>query len=503
MDTISTIGQVALPPLLERARQRANETGLATLVRLPAPRPWKDPWSLAPMALQSGERCALWADPEGKMLAVGIGEAASVRAQGSNRFQQLHEGLQRFSQNVLSHEELQSLPMWFGGFAFRSLVDANDTTWSSWREDMFVTHEITAIQVERKSWTVLSLCIEPNTAPSDIFQRYDRLCGIVETLRALSTSSAAQLGAATPSLVFSDEQQRGGWVQTVESAKKAIRDGRLAKVVLARRILAPWPEPSASTPVPARLTHALRTLRTRYAHCTTFAFTQPATVGEDGVLDTGSQQTFFGSTPELLIARQGERIHTMALAGTAPRGATPEEDRANEYALLGSEKEREEHRFVVDDIVQALGRLDIQVRPSFVPDVVSFPNVHHLCTPIHAPAPEHISLIQLAEALHPTPAVCGAPGPVAFAWLKENEPLDRGWYAGGVGWLSDKLDGRICVALRSALSSAEGVSAFAGAGIVEGSDPNREWDETLAKLSTIRDAFAAPAPEITNPPSNA
>lgn len=504
MDTPHLPPPISLPPLLERARHHATALGAEVLVRLPAPRPWKDPWSLASIALQSGERSTVWSDPEGRILAVGMGEAARVEASGEGRFRSLQTRLESWTSRVLAHEELRELPLWFGGFSFRGADPREvhqDPTWGAWAQDTFVTHEITSVKTTEGTWTVLSLRVRPSDSAAAVLAEYERLMSIVETMRRLAASSALLQSQEEVALHFLDDQSRARWSQTVDAAQEEIRGGALEKVVLARRILAPWPQSAGHQAVPARIHSALQALRTRYAHCTTFALSLPsAEANESAAFDARSQQTFFGATPELLIARAGERIHTMALAGTAPRGASADEDRAHEYALLGSEKEREEHRLVVEAIVQALGTLNVEVRPSSVPDVVSFPNVHHLRTSIHAAAPAHAGVLELAEALHPTPAVCGAPGPVAFRWLQENEPWERGWYAGGVGWLNDRMDGRISVALRSALANAEGVCAFAGAGIVEGSDADREWDETRAKLAPIRDAFAPPsAPETSSP----
>lgn len=479
METTHASSPPLLPPLIERARQQANALEQDVLVRLPDPRTWKDPWAIAAFALQSGEASTLWADPNGRMLAVGIGEALTLTAQGDGRLGALQHELQQTTARTFSHDDLRALPLWFGGFAFRSsTTPSEDGWWSGWEHDRFTTHAITAIHTPQRNWTILTLRITPHQSRESIAQYYEQLRQIVETMYTLAADLPAN--PHTP-LSFTSEFPREDWFAHVEDATASIAQGTLQKVVIARRMVAPWPTADDTRPVPARLDASIRLLRQRYAHCTTFALSTPKRAN--------TPSTFFGATPELLIGRQDGRIQTMALAGTAPRGADVDEDRQREYELLGSSKEREEHDLVRQDIVAALAQLDIEVRASSVPDVVSFPNVHHLCTPIHAPAPEHVGILEIASALHPTPAVCGTPGTRAFDWLQAHENLDRGWYAGGVGWLSDRLDGRICVALRSAIATEAGVAAFAGAGIVEGSEAAREWEETHAKLAPIRDAL--------------
>ena len=494
METSTTSTQFALPPLLERAYQRAQQLQRPVLARLPAHHPWKDPWAIATIAAQSGEFATLWADPDRRFEAVGIGEADRVCVHGAQRLSRLQRALQQRGEDAIAHETQRALPLWFGGFAFQENASAHgdDDTWRAWREDSFVTHEITALRADNQSHLVLTIRVDPGAARAHVQQQYERLLGIVASIRAISGSAPAQAPIA---LDFHDDQGRDGWLRQVDAARDAIHAGDLQKVVLARRIRARWPDQRTDVPAPLRILPALENLRARYAHCTTFAIVTPAD-------DAGGAQAFFGATPELLIARQADRVRTMALAGTTRRGDTPEDDRRREYALLASEKERTEHQLVVQDIVESLATIDITVRPSPAPDVVSFPNVHHLCTPIHAPAPEHVGILEIAQALHPTPAVCGTPGDAAYAWLVDKEPLDRGRYAGGVGWLNDQMEGRISVALRTALATDDGVSAFAGAGIVDGSNAEHEWEETYVKLATIRDAFQ-PSDEPTADTSHA
>lgn len=464
---------VLLPPLLRDALRQAQQRGESVLARLPEPHAPRDTWTMAHAALWSGERCAIWSDPEGAYTAVGLLDAWTLEASGASRFSALQAQLDALRARTLAHEELRALPLWFGGFGFGDTPHA-DERWRSWRPAELHTHAITFVKTREKSYIVLSLRVHPEQRPEELLDAYQRLRTTVATLRAMREDEHAF------DLHFDELDTRAAWDEKVAAVHRDLDAGALQKLVLARRVVADWPEALADIPTAARLLPALRVMRQRYGHCTTFALARGEANGDS---------VFFGSTPELLVARTGDRVQTMALAGTAPRGANAEADKAATLALLASSKEREEHAFVVRDIVENLRALEIPVRAPSAPDVVSFPNVHHLCTPIHGPAPAAHGLLEIAGALHPTPAICGTTTAAAFAWLRAHEGIERGWYAGGIAWMNDEGEGRISVALRSGVADTSGVCAYAGAGIVMGSDAAREWIETTAKLSPVCDAF--------------
>lgn len=464
---------VLLPPLLRQALQQAVERGVTMLVRLPEPKATRDPWELAHAALWTGQRATVWSDPSERYAAVGLSEALRFEGTGAQRFEDLESAFRELQPRILAHEELRGLPLWFGGFRFGGSPKP-ESSWADWPDAELLTHAITAVRAPERSYLVLTLVVRPDHTEAELKAEYDRLREILHALQAMREEERPF------DLTFDVVDSEAAWTANIAQVQEAIASGALQKLVLARRVTARWPDSVADIPRAARLLPALRLMRNRYSHCTTFALAR-------GEADGNS--VFFGSTPELLIARTGERLQTMALAGTAPRGDSPEDDRQQTMELLSSSKERDEHAFVVEDIVQNLAKVDINVRAPSAPDVMTFRNVHHLCTPIHGEAPRERGLFSVADALHPTPAICGTPTRDAFEWLQRQEGLDRGWYAGGVAWLNDNGDGRVSVALRSAIAQTQGVCAYAGAGIVEGSTAEQEWKETQAKLSPVCDAF--------------
>jgi isochorismate synthase len=184
--------------------------------------------------------------------------------------------------------------------------------------------------------------------------------------------------------------------------------------------------------------------------------------------------TFLGATPERLLTKRGAHVRTEAIAGTSTSGAFGAKDRA-------------EHAPVVRAIADALADARVEVGPVAARAVGE---LAHLVTPIVAElaAPAHV--LDIAAALHPTPAVAGAPRARAVAWIRAHE-APRGWYTGAVGWIDRTGDGELAVALRCGLVRAERAVLFAGAGIVAGSEPDAEYDETLLKERPMLRALGA------------
>lgn len=260
------------------------------------------------------------------------------------------------------------------------------------------------------------------------------------------------------------------WCAAVATAVTRIRAGELQKVVLARDLLV-----SADVPLdPRRL---LRRLAGRFPDCWTFAV--------DGLL---------GATPELLLRRSGRQLSSRVLAGTAPRGAGAEDERLA-AALIGSVKDRAEHALAVDSLVRALGPYCSQLHAPDEPELLTLANVRHLASDVtgtqrrRGPRGE-AGLLELIGAVHPTAAVCGTPTPDAAAVIAELEGMDRGRYAGPVGWLDAHGDGEFGLALRCAeLVGEDSARLFAGCGIVAESDPAAELAETQSKFAAFQAAL--------------
>lgn len=201
-----------------------------------------------------------------------------------------------------------------------------------------------------------------------------------------------------------------------------------------------------------------------------------------------AERWLVGASPELLLSRRGHRVESLPLAGSMPRGQTREEDAANAARLEGSAKDRHEHALVAEHIEATLRPFCHTLTLSS--QVVRTSSMLHLGTRIVGELKRPVSSLELAVALHPTPAVCGVPVEPARAFIRDHEALDRGMYAGLVGSMEASGDGDWWVALRCAEIGPRSTKLIAGAGIVPGSDPSAERIETHAKMKTVARALA-------------
>jgi menaquinone-specific isochorismate synthase len=289
--------------------------------------------------------------------------------------------------------------------------------------------------------------------------------------RAVVETSPREAATSIGRLAYADGAQDAvTWCGAVAAAMERIDAGELDKVVLARDLLV-----TADRPLdPRRL---LLRLAQRFPDCWTFAV--------DGLL---------GATPELLLRRTGRRLDARVLAGTAPRGAGADDDRLA-AALEASVKDHAEHAYAVDSLADALRPYVAELFVPEQPAVLTLPNVRHLASDVHGRQRDGdpTGLLGLVGAVHPTAAVCGSPTPQAARVIAELEGMDRGRYAGPVGWLDARGDGEFGLALRCAqLTGADGgrqARLFAGCGIVAGSDPIAELAETQAKLAAFQAAL--------------
>jgi menaquinone-specific isochorismate synthase len=269
---------------------------------------------------------------------------------------------------------------------------------------------------------------------------------------------------------FTVEARQGldEWDAMVTSALALVETNELEKVVLAREVVIEADAPFE----PATIIERLRA-------------TQPGCM----VYAAGG---FVGATPELLVRRTGSEVVSQPMAGTVPRAASPDEDRRSIEHLESSVKESREHRLVVDAVSGELARWcdDVVVGE---PEPMRLTSVTHLTTRVSGTLRSRdASAVDLALALHPTPAVNGSPRAAAFAAIARLERFDRASYGGPVGWVDARGDGEFAVALRGATLDGNHARLLAGAGIVAGSDPDAEWAETQAKLEPMLRALVRP-----------
>jgi menaquinone-specific isochorismate synthase len=288
-------------------------------------------------------------------------------------------------------------------------------------------------------------------------------------------SIARQAAPAAPlDVAFADGAlSPAEWSGAVAEAVSRITSGRLDKVVLARDL-------DVTTGAPLDVRWLLHRLAEEYTTTWVFAV--------DGLV---------GATPELLVRCEKGLVTSRVLAGTIRRTGDDEHDLALAASLARSSKDLEEHEYAVRSVADALARHCSSMNVPEAPFVLHLSNVMHLATDVAGVLVDDASSLTLAASLHPSAAVCGTPAPVADAVISELEHMDRGRYAGPVGWIDATGDGEWGIALRCGAVSTDDPSRirlFAGCGIVAGSDPEAEVAESSAKFVPMRDALTAPVP---------
>lgn len=416
------------------------------------------------LRLPLGGEALVWdAGEEGAFAARGA--AVTIEAEGPARFDRVKLAAERLASSLVLVGETALArrdPRFFGGFAFEPGVDdrasdaassaasgLGDATFSigEWTYDTSGTRAILQRVVPERRWRA---------------SRTELVREAESVARALADVPPIELAPrAAPAAPREDD---GATFQAeVAAATDAIARDRLTKVVLSRRASVALSRPLDVARVVAAL-RALEPSSTRFV------------VARGDVV-------FVGATPERLVTLRRGEVRVDALAGSAPR------EEGAELALLGSDKDQREHAIVVDALRECLADLvdGLTVEPTTLRTLRS---LHHLWTRVSARTRPGVHVLDLVEALHPTPAVSGYPRAAARAWIREREPHTRGWYAAPVGWFDSGGSGSFGVAIRSAL--VQGLTAWlhAGAGIVAGSEPAREFAETSAKLSPMRDALA-------------
>jgi isochorismate synthase len=342
-------------------------------------------------------------------------------------------------------------PRFYGGAAFR-VGGADGPTWREFGDAGFVLPRWEYGRCGDDAFVRVAVRADELADRAALDAELD---GVVAALEVHAPAPPRRARAAVLA-----ERDAAVWHALVREALHDIRTRELDKVVAARcsYVAAPDVDPVATVEALAR----------DNPECACFAFGRGA-------------RAFVGASPERLVALDGTRVSTEALAGT----------QADARALLASDKDRREHAYVVDYIRRALAASCATIRVAREPQVRALRAVHHLCTPIDATVERGRHVLELVEALHPTPAVCGLPQHAASDWIAAHEPFARGWYAAPVGWFDRDGNGAFAVAIRSALVERDGAWLFAGAGIVEGSDPALEYGETMLKQRAMLAALGA------------
>ena len=444
------------------ASDRAQAASRNVLVTLTAPAPEFEP--LAVFEQTVGLERLYWRSPGGAIEIAGVGLETLPERRGvspSDRWLDLTKDARAAPANPG--------PISFAGAAFDP-ERTSDGAWEGWpRRAAFVPR---LVAVQRGDERFLQLQILPGAAGAASWD----LVRLLDRLDARLDADQACVGAGAPAtaaiLRTMEEPAPPRWRELARDTVGAIAAGEVDKLVLAR-----CQQVEAARPFD--LHAALRRLRSRYGDCTVFA------------IDRGAG-CFIGATPELLVTQREGIVRTTAVAGSAPRAADPARDAALSAELLTDAKEQHEHALVVRALEDGLRPLCSELHADSAPSLLRLANVQHLYTEIKGALGVPATALDVALRLHPTPAVGGVPREGAQRLLRRAEPFDRGWFGGPLGWMDARGDGEFVVAIRSALVNGTRARLYAGCGIVAGSEPAREYEESRLKMQSMRWALGCP-----------
>ncbi len=467
LDPLANRSLEALLAFLAGVRAKAESDGRARLVSISVEAERLDPLAVLESIFEPGELHFYVERPSADLALAGAEAVVAVECAGPGRFAAAAEFVR---ETLATTVAVGAVGVPFGGPLFFSTFGFADEAapgapFPAGR--VFVPRW----QVARSgdcSVAVANTLIRPG---ADIRADAERIWRAHAKFGAFDYAAPSFAGALEGTVA--EENEVGGegrYAANVAAGVTAIRAERYRKIVLAR---------ARDLRATARFhpLRALNALRGRFPDCYAFS------------AGNGAGASFIGASPERLVAVADGRLRTEALAGSAPRGRTAAEDAALARQLLNSAKDVREQGLVLDSILRRLANVGVTAAAPGRPRVRQLPNVQHLCTPVEAVLAPGADLLRIVGELHPTPAVGGTPREPAVAHLRELEPFDRGLYAGALGWVNHRGDGEFLVGIRSALMRGDTARLYAGAGIVEGSDPAAELAETELKMRALREAL--------------
>jgi salicylate biosynthesis isochorismate synthase/menaquinone-specific isochorismate synthase len=449
-----------LEAAVKRARRRGSALAALTLQLDPS----VDPAAVA-VASRRGDEPYFLFERHGAALAA-LGCAHAIEDHGPQRFRRVAaewRALASHAQAGAPDGPPGAGLVALGGFAF---ADAGGRAphWAGFAPASLHVPEVAIARAGDDARLTLAALAHPDDDPAALLARLEeRLAGLES--RPLPLLDPAPAGRTAVSSVMPPEH----YEHAVADAVARIRAGELEKVVLAREV-------AVHAPQDHRAPAVFDTLRQAFPECFVFC------VGR-------GDAAFLAASPELLVRREGSRAQTVALAGSIRRSADPAVDDHLGEQLLRSAKDREEQAIVARRITHALRAHAVWVTAPEEPTVIKVANIQHLATPIRAQLRHPVSALELAGHLHPTPAV-GAEPREGVAVIPALEGLDRGWYAGAIGWTDASEDGEFCVGLRCALLRGREARCYAGVGVVRDSDPAAELAETEVKLGALLPVLA-------------
>jgi menaquinone-specific isochorismate synthase len=406
-----------------------------------------------------GERF-FWKNRNQTTEMVGAGSAFMIRSdEKKNRFKSVENTWNQVIEGAFvtgSKTIAGTGPLLFGGFSFDPMQET-DREWLNFTHATFQVPSYLFTQNDEGTFATLNILCTPLTAVDQLRDMNDEMSNWINASEKQKNKVIQKA-----KLIRTEEIEVEQWKKSLEKAIMTLKTPELDKVVLARKLLAEFDRPIYSENV-------IRSLQEQQKESYIFSLEM-------------MDHCFIGATPERLILKEGDHILSTCLAGSIARDNNVERDNQLGQDLLNDPKNLHEHQLVVDMIASSLNEHAIDVKVPEKPKLMKMKDIQHLYTPVTGTANTGSSILDFVELLHPTPALGGVPREKAMEHIRTLEQMDRGFYAGPIGWFDHNGNGEFAVAIRSGLLFQHHALLFAGCGVVKDSNVESEYEETKIKF---------------------
>ncbi|WAA10043.1 isochorismate synthase [Fervidibacillus albus] len=399
-----------------------------------------------------------WKNPHMNFQLAGIGSLKMIQVKEENRFDNVRQQWKELVQHAVIHNpfSLQGTgPLLFGSFSFQPMREQSDSRWNKFKNGLFYLPKFMVTKHDEDTFLTTNVFCFP-----------DKPCTIdalINTREQFFTNDIKKspFHSFDPPMIKNENDEK--WIENVTKAVQLLNENYVEKVVLARELRLAFQDKRSFLFV---LNQLIEQQNNNYIF----------SISHDG-------DHFLGATPERLVRKEGNRIFSACVAGSAPSGKTNQEKEEMKRELLNDQKNLGEHAFVVEMIDGIFRKYCEDVRIPKQPIIMENRDILHLYTPVEGVlSKKDTSIFHIVESLHPTPAMGGTPRERAIPLINDLELFERGLYAAPIGWVDIESNGEFVVAIRSGLLQGKEASIFAGCGIVKDSDPRKEFEETNIKF---------------------
>jgi menaquinone-specific isochorismate synthase len=394
---------------------------------------------------------------------MGLGTALEMSSNGLGRFSAISKSVRELQSKLISNwkDEQNNFPLICGGMKFTA--EHSEAEWQDFKDSDWFVPEFLLV---KKSGSQ-NLFYNFVNQTSSIKKHADKFSQRLEVLLSMQNKMVNKSSKILSAKGLSPKDKKK-WKALVTDTLDKLAENQISKIVLSRRVdMVLSTDPGWD--------EVRKYFADNYSGCTTFIY-------------HNNNSAFFGASPERLIKFHDKKVTIDILAGSISRGKTEDEDKALEREMMSSSKLNHEHDLVVHQVKKAISKYVSKIYSDKIP-LKKLHNIQHLHTVMHSELVEDTNMFEIIEAIYPTGAICGEPRDKALSLIKKIEDYKRGLYSGLIGYFNLNDEGEFVVGIRSALLHENKLFAYAGCGIVEGSDPEKEFQETELKLKVILSFF--------------